>query len=109
MSLANIIAATRLVLQGTVQTLVVFSAAIGLATLVTPAAEAGHGIWPRHWPTASSGRSERISDFCSTDTPAWSTKDDWRCAPPSRPSARKNRQALLVVGGARGILGPGEW
>ncbi|MCB9990754.1 MAG: sterol desaturase family protein [Rhodospirillales bacterium] len=45
---ANI--AHTLLSKGTVQTLVVFSTAIGLATLVTPAAEAGHGIWPRDWP-----------------------------------------------------------
>lgn len=45
---ANI--AHTLLSKGTVQTLVVFSTAIGLAALVTPAAEPGHGIWPRHWP-----------------------------------------------------------
>lgn len=45
---ANI--AHTLVSKGTVQTLVVFSTAIGLASLVTPAAEPGHGIWPREWP-----------------------------------------------------------
>lgn len=36
--------------KGTVQTLVIFSAAIGLAGLITPASEPGYGIWPRHWP-----------------------------------------------------------
>lgn len=45
---ANI--AHTLVSKGTVQTLVIFSTAIGLASLVTPAAEPGHGIWPREWP-----------------------------------------------------------
>lgn len=45
---ANI--AHTLMSKGTVQTLVIFSAAIGLASLVTPAAEAGRGIWPRDWP-----------------------------------------------------------
>lgn len=45
---ANI--AHTLLSKGTVQTLLVFSAAIGLSSLVTPAAEAGYGIWPRGWP-----------------------------------------------------------
>ncbi len=45
---ANI--AHTLVSKGMVQTLVVFSAAIGLASYVTPAAEPGYGIWPRGWP-----------------------------------------------------------
>ncbi len=45
---ANI--AHTLLSKGTVQTLVIFSSAIGLATLVAPAAEPGHGIWPRDWP-----------------------------------------------------------
>lgn len=45
--------AHTLLSKGTVQTLVIFSAAIGLATLVKPAAEAGHGIWPREWPMAA--------------------------------------------------------
>ncbi len=42
-----------LVSKGTVQTLVVFSAAIGLAAYITPMAEAGYGIWPRQWPLAT--------------------------------------------------------
>ena len=45
---ANI--AHTLLSKGLVQTLVVFSAAIGLASYVTPAAEPGYGIWPRGWP-----------------------------------------------------------
>ncbi|PJB69023.1 MAG: sterol desaturase [Alphaproteobacteria bacterium CG_4_9_14_3_um_filter_47_13] len=45
---ANI--AHTLLSKGTVQTLVIFSTVIGLAALVTPAAEQGHGIWPREWP-----------------------------------------------------------
>lgn len=45
---ANI--AHTLLSKGTVQTLVVFSAAIGLAQYVTPVSEAGYGIWPREWP-----------------------------------------------------------
>lgn len=36
--------------KGTVQTLIIFSSVIGLATLVTPMAEEGFGFWPRHWP-----------------------------------------------------------
>lgn len=36
--------------KGTVQTLVIFSGAMGLASLISPAAEAGYGIWPREWP-----------------------------------------------------------
>ena len=32
------------------QTLIVFSAVIGLTTYVTPASEPGYGIWPRDWP-----------------------------------------------------------
>lgn len=36
--------------KGTVQTIVIFSTAIGLATLVTSVAEPGYGIWPREWP-----------------------------------------------------------
>lgn len=47
---ANI--AHTLVSKGTVQTLIVFSAAIGLAGYVTPASEPGYGFWPRHWPIA---------------------------------------------------------
>lgn len=45
---ANI--AHTLMSKGTVQTLIIFSTAIGLASYVTPAAEPGHGIWPREWP-----------------------------------------------------------
>lgn len=45
---ANI--AHTLLSKGTVQTLIVFSAAIGLASYVTPLSEPGHGIWPRDWP-----------------------------------------------------------
>ncbi len=45
---ANI--AHTLLSKGTVQTLIVFSAAIGLAGYVTPVSEPGHGIWPRAWP-----------------------------------------------------------
>lgn len=47
-TLANI--AHTLLSKGTVQTLVVFSAAIGLAQYVTPVGEPGYGIWPRDWP-----------------------------------------------------------
>lgn len=36
--------------KGTAQTLVVFSAAIGLSQFMTPMSEPGHGIWPREWP-----------------------------------------------------------
>lgn len=36
--------------KGTVQAIVVFSATMGLASLITPAAEPGYGIWPRGWP-----------------------------------------------------------
>ena len=36
--------------KGTVQTLVAFSSAMGLALLVSPASELGHGLWPRDWP-----------------------------------------------------------
>lgn len=39
-----------LVSKGAVQTLIVFSSAIGLAALITPLAAPGNGIWPRHWP-----------------------------------------------------------
>ncbi len=45
---ANI--AHTLLSKGSVQTLVIFSTAIGLASLVTPMAEPGHGVWPRDWP-----------------------------------------------------------
>jgi sterol desaturase/sphingolipid hydroxylase (fatty acid hydroxylase superfamily) len=33
-----------------VQTLIVFSSAVGLASLITPLSSPGNGIWPRHWP-----------------------------------------------------------
>ena len=36
--------------KGTVQTLIVFSTAVGLTTYITPAADPGYGIWPRGWP-----------------------------------------------------------
>lgn len=36
--------------KGTVQILVAFSAVIGLALYVTPAAAPGYGMWPRDWP-----------------------------------------------------------
>jgi sterol desaturase/sphingolipid hydroxylase (fatty acid hydroxylase superfamily) len=49
-TLANI--GHTLLSKGLVQTLVVFSAAIGLASYVTPAAEPGYGLWPRGWPMA---------------------------------------------------------
>ena len=39
-----------LVSKGTVQTLIAFSAAIGLAVYITPMEAEGYGIWPRHWP-----------------------------------------------------------
>ncbi|HEX4329433.1 MAG TPA: sterol desaturase family protein [Burkholderiales bacterium] len=39
-----------LVSKGAVQTLIVFSSAVGLAALITPLAAPGNGIWPRHWP-----------------------------------------------------------
>ena len=39
--------------KGTVQTIVIFSAAIGLASYITPASEPGYSIWPRHWPMAA--------------------------------------------------------
>ena len=45
---ANI--AHTLLSKGTVQTLIVFSAAIGLAQYVTPLSEPGSGLWPREWP-----------------------------------------------------------
>ena len=41
--------AHTLVSKGTVQSIVVFSAVIGLSTLVTPVSEPGYGIWPREW------------------------------------------------------------
>ena len=45
---ANI--AHTLLSKGVVQTLIVFSAVIGMASYVTPAAEPGYCIWPRAWP-----------------------------------------------------------
>lgn len=42
--------AHTLMSKGTVQTLMIFSSAIGLAAFITPVAEPGHGIWPRDWP-----------------------------------------------------------
>jgi ornithine lipid hydroxylase len=45
---ANI--AHTLASKGTVQALIVFSAAIGLSSFVTPADQPGYGIWPRSWP-----------------------------------------------------------
>lgn len=36
--------------KGTVQTLFVFSAALGISSFITPVSEPGHGIWPRDWP-----------------------------------------------------------
>lgn len=47
-TLANI--AHTIMSKGTVQTLIVFSSAIGLATFITPMSEPSHGIWPRDWP-----------------------------------------------------------
>ena len=44
------ISRTRLTSKGVVQSLVVFSAVIGLTVYITPAAEPGYGIWPRTWP-----------------------------------------------------------
>lgn len=38
--------------KGTVQTLFVFSAALGISSYITPVSEPGHGIWPREWPLA---------------------------------------------------------
>ncbi len=38
--------------KGSVQLLVVFSAAIGLADYITPASAPGYSIWPREWPIA---------------------------------------------------------
>jgi sterol desaturase/sphingolipid hydroxylase (fatty acid hydroxylase superfamily) len=45
---ANI--AHTILCKGTVQTLVIFSAVIGLTTYITSAEEPGYGIWPRGWP-----------------------------------------------------------
>ncbi len=39
--------------KGTVQTIFIFSAALGLTSLITPASEPGYGIWPREWPMAA--------------------------------------------------------
>lgn len=36
--------------KGTVQVLFVFSAAMGLANLITPVEQPGYSIWPRDWP-----------------------------------------------------------
>ena len=36
--------------KGVVQGLLLFSAYVGLSTLVTPVAEPHDGLWPRHWP-----------------------------------------------------------
>ena len=36
--------------KGSVQLLFLFSGIIGLAELISPASEAGYGIWPRDWP-----------------------------------------------------------
>lgn len=38
--------------KGTVQTLFIFSAALGLSSLLTLSSEPGYGIWPREWPMA---------------------------------------------------------
>ena len=45
---ANI--AHTLTSKGVVQSLVIFSAVIGLTVYITPVAEPGYGIWPRTWP-----------------------------------------------------------
>lgn len=42
--------AHTLVSKGTVQTLIVFSSVIGLATYITPMTDPGYGVWPREWP-----------------------------------------------------------
>ncbi len=42
--------AHTLVSKGAVQTLIVFSSAVGLAALITPLSSPGNGFWPRHWP-----------------------------------------------------------
>lgn len=47
---ANI--AHTLTSKGVVEAAVIFSTVIGISTYVTPAAEAGYGIWPRAWPMA---------------------------------------------------------
>ena len=39
--------------KGTVQTVVIFSAVIGVASYITPASEPGYGLWPRGWPMAA--------------------------------------------------------
>ena len=48
---ANI--AHTLTSKGTVQALFAFSAVIGIASLITPAAVPGYSFWPRHWPLFS--------------------------------------------------------
>src|SRR5665647_3306191 len=48
---ANI--AHTLTSKGVVQSLVIFSAVIGLTVYITPAAQPGYGIWPRAWPMAA--------------------------------------------------------
>jgi ornithine lipid hydroxylase len=45
--------AHTLVSKGTVQTLVIFSGVIGLASVITPVSQPGYGVWPRHWPLAA--------------------------------------------------------
>lgn len=45
---ANI--AHTLTSKGTVQAIMIFSGAIGLAQLITPVAELGYSVWPRQWP-----------------------------------------------------------
>lgn len=45
---ANI--AHTLTSKGTVQGLLFFSTVIGLTEVITPVAEPGNGLWPRHWP-----------------------------------------------------------
>ena len=39
--------------KGLVQGLLIFGGVIGLSAFLTPAAEAGRGIWPREWPMAA--------------------------------------------------------
>ena len=48
---ANI--AHTLTSKGVVQSLVIFSAVIGLTVYITPVSEPGYGIWPRSWPMAA--------------------------------------------------------
>ena len=47
-TLANI--AHTLTSKGTVQCIMIFSAAIGLAEVITPVAQPGYSVWPRDWP-----------------------------------------------------------